>query len=112
MAVDKRAVRSKLNVVRGFRHFVSDYGIVPLAVGVVIGTAVNDVVKSLVADIITPFIGLISPQGRLQEFQVVVHGSVFRIGHALNSLISFLVIALTVYAVAKFVLRNEELLKK
>lgn len=96
----------------GFAHFLGQYGVIPLAIGVVIGTAVNQVVQAIVADLITPFISLFTPQGRLQDLTVTYHHAVFRIGDVLDSLITFTVIAFTVYFVAKVVLNNEDILKK
>ena len=55
--------------VRGFKDFINDYGVIPLAVGVVIGSSVNDLVKTMVDGIFTPFISLISPQSKLQNGQ-------------------------------------------
>lgn len=101
-----------LETVSGFRSFLRDYSILPLAIAVVIGSAVNDLIKTLVDGLITPFISLIAPDGKLQGFQFIFHGSIFKIGAVINALLSFLIIALLVYFLAKFVLRNETLLKK
>jgi len=100
------------SVVRGFRDFLSNYGVIPLAIGVVMGSAVNDLVKTLVDGIITPFISLVTPNGRLQGWEVTVHGAVFKFGAVLNSALSFICICAVVYIVAKFFLRNEELIGK
>ncbi|MCC2632092.1 MAG: large conductance mechanosensitive channel protein, partial [Patescibacteria group bacterium] len=108
----KEDVKARLGVLRGFKSFMSEYGIVPLAVGVVIGNAVNDLVKTLVEGLITPFISLVSPQGKLQGLQIEFHDSVFKVGLVLNAIISFLIVALVVYIAAKFVLKNDALLKK
>lgn len=99
-------------VVSGFSQFISGYGILPLAIGVVIGNAVNDLVKSLVEGLISPAISLIAPQQKLQNLQIIVGSSTFKIGLVINAVISFIVIALCVYLVAKLILRNEEVLKK
>ena len=96
----------------GFRHFIQNYGVIPLAVGVVIGTAVNDFVKLLVDGLISPLISLVSPQTSLANFQVTIGDSVFKIGAVINGAISFLVVAWVVYVLAKFVLRNPDILKK
>lgn len=97
---------------RGFREFIVNYGVGPLAIGVVIGTAVNDLVKSLVDGLFSPLIALLSPDGQLQTFKITFHGAVFKLGMILNSLLSFIIIALMVYFFAKVILRNEDLLKK
>jgi large conductance mechanosensitive channel len=102
----------KEGLIRGFRQFIGDYGVAPLAIGVVIGTAVNDLVKTLVDGLISPLIGLIAPQTKLQSFTVTIHQSVFKVGAIINALLSFLIIAWLVYVIAKLILRNEDLLKK
>ena len=98
--------------VRGFQSFIRDYGVLPLAIGVVIGSAVNDLVKSLVDGLISPFVALLSPQGKLQSLQVVFHGSIFKIGQVINSTLSFIFVALIVYIGVKFILRKDDLLIK
>lgn len=114
MAVrDLKKVKGKLGTVtRGFTDFIHDYGVMPLAIGVVIGTAVNDLVKTLVDGLFSPLVSLLIPSIKLQTFVVNFHGSTFKIGAVMNATISFLVVAWLVYLGAKFILRNEELLKK
>ncbi|MBU6389147.1 MscL family protein [Patescibacteria group bacterium] len=107
-----RLVHEPRKLVGGFRDFIQQYGVLPLAIGVVIGTAVNDLVKTLVDGLVTPFIALIAPEGKMQNFQVVFHGSIFKIGAVVNSLLSFLIVALLVYLTVKLIIRDEELLKK
>lgn len=109
-APKRRGVVGK--TVTGFFEFVKEYGIASLAIGVVIGTSVNDFVKTLVDGLITPLISLVAPQQTLQSLQVTVGHSVFKIGAVLSGLISLLVVFLIVYLMVKLILRNEELLKK
>jgi large conductance mechanosensitive channel len=106
------AVRSVRRLAGGFKEFISQYSVMSLAVAVVIGNAVNDLVKSVVENLITPLISLISPQGRLQGFEVSVGGATFGVGEAINSAISFLVISAVVYVGATVILKNEALLKE
>ena len=94
-------------VVSGFFEFIQTYGVLPLAIGVVVGTAVNDFVKSLVDGIISPFIALITPGSTLATFQVEIHGSIFKVGMVVNALLNFVFVALTVYVVVKILLKQE-----
>jgi len=48
-----------MGVIKGFKDFFMRGNVVDLAVGVIIGTAFNQVVNSLVVNIITPLIGLL-----------------------------------------------------
>lgn len=109
----RRGVRPVLkNTARGFFDFINQYGVISLAIGVVIGSAVNDFVKILVDSIITPLIALISPDQSLQGFQIQVGHAVFKIGAVLSGLLSLLIVFLVVYLMVKLIIRNDELLKK
>jgi len=99
-------------LVKGFGSFIEDYGVLPLAIGVVVGTAVNDFVKTLVDGFFTPLISLLTPGRSLQGFQITLHGAVFKVGAIVNGLLSFLVILLIVYLAVKFVIRRDTLLQK
>ena len=100
------------NAAKGFAQFLKQYGVIPLAIGVVMGTAINDFVKAMVAGLITPLVSLISPDGKLQKLTVTFHGAVFGIGMVLDALLSLLAVALVVYFIAKVLLRNDALLEK
>lgn len=108
----KGVVIEAKGAVTGFRSFIKDYGVAPLAVAVVIGGAVNELVKSVVDGLVYPLISLISSQGKLQSLQVTVHGAVFKPGIVINSTISFLIVCAVVYFFVKYILRDEKILKK
>jgi large conductance mechanosensitive channel len=82
---------------KGFRDFILRGNVVDLAVGVVIGAAFGSVVTSLVKDILTPFIAAIVQQPDFSKLQFTIRGSVFLYGEFLNALISFLIVAATIY---------------
>lgn len=108
-----RKLREKeREIVGGFRAFVNDYNVAPLAIGVVIGGAVNEFVRVLVDGLIYPIISLLSFDGRLQNLQVVFRGSTFKLGAVFNSLVSFLSVCIIVYFFIKLILRNDKILKK
>lgn len=81
----------------GFKTFVMRGNVVDLAVGVVIGAAFKTVVDSLVTDILTPIIGAIFKQPDFSKMAITINGSQIMYGSFLNSLISFLIVALAVY---------------
>jgi len=82
---------------KGFRDFILRGNVVDLAVGVVVGAAFGAVVSSLVKDILTPFIAALVQQPDFSKLQFTLHGSVFLYGDFLNALISFLIVAATIY---------------
>jgi large conductance mechanosensitive channel len=96
----------------GFMDFIRQYNVIPLAIAVVLGNALNDVIKVVVEGIITPFISLVSPTKSIQHYEWTVHNSTFQVGAVLSAIITFLVIAIVVYVFAKRILHDESLLKK
>ncbi len=82
---------------KDFKQFLLRGNVVDLAVGVVIGAAFGAVVTALVADIITPFIGAIAKVPSFDGLIFKINGSEFKYGHFLNALVSFLLVAGSVF---------------
>ncbi|HUQ62267.1 MAG TPA: large conductance mechanosensitive channel protein MscL [Acidimicrobiales bacterium] len=83
-------------MLKDFKAFLLRGNVVELAVAVVIGAAFGAVVTALVADLITPLIAVPGGVDFANE-SFTVNGSVFRYGHFLNTLISFVSIAAAVF---------------
>jgi large conductance mechanosensitive channel len=84
-------------MLKGFRDFILRGSVVDLAVAVVIGAAFTAIVNALVADIINPLIAAIVSKPDFSFLTLHVHGGVIKYGDFLNALISFLIIAATIY---------------
>lgn len=82
---------------KGFRDFILRGNVIDLAIAVIIGTAFNAIVASLVADVINPLIA--GTIGKPDFSYLVVHvgSGVIKIGNFLNAVIFFLIIAFVVY---------------
>ena len=84
-----------------FKEFILRGNVVDLAVGVVIGAAFSGIVTALVADVITPLIGIFVSDPKnpvnFDELNFAIHGSKFLVGHFLNSILAFLLIAVVVF---------------
>lgn len=85
-----------MSALTDFKQFVLRGSVVDLAVGVVIGAAFGSVVTAFVKDIITPLIAI---PGKINfpDLSVTVGGGVIRYGDFINTLISFLLIAASVF---------------
>ena len=70
---------------------------VDLAVGIMIGAAFTAVVNSLVGDIITPLIPGAGKSLANLSVPVPYTGGTLQVGHFLNAVISFLILALVIY---------------
>lgn len=84
-----------------FKAFAMQGNLIDLAVGIVIGTAFNAIVNSLVADIIMPIIGTLFGK---PDFTSIVLGSV-KVGNFITSIVNFLIIALSVFITVKILMR-------
>jgi large conductance mechanosensitive channel len=85
------------SVVGEFQAFILRGNVLDLAVAVVIGAAFGAIVISLVENIITPIIAAIGGQLDFSTLTFTVNNSEVRYGTFLNSLISFLIIALVIF---------------
>lgn len=91
-----------------FMKFLKEYGVIGLAIGVIIGSKAGELVKSIVDGLLMPVVGLVLPSG---DWQKLVVGP-FQIGVVLASLINFVIVAFLVFLFAKKVLREEQVTKK
>jgi large conductance mechanosensitive channel len=84
-------------MIKEFKQFLLRGNVVDLAVGVVVGVAFGSVVTALVSDLITPFIAVIAKVPDFSGLFFTVNRSKFMYGHFLNTLISFLLVATTIF---------------
>jgi large conductance mechanosensitive channel len=101
-------------IVSGFKAFLLKTNALALAVGVIIGVAMGDVVKSLVNDIIMPPAGLALGGLDFSQLKWVLKATgdsktevAIRYGLFINLVIAFVVVALVVYVIASLLLREE-----
>ena len=84
-------------MLKGFRDFILRGNVVDLAVGVVIGAAFGSLVNALVKDFLTPLAGAIVHVPDFSRLSFEINGSKFMYGDFLNTVISFVLIAASVY---------------
>jgi large conductance mechanosensitive channel len=84
-------------MLKEFREFIMRGNVIDLAVAVVIGAAFGAVVTSLVENLITPLIAAIGGEPDFSAITFTINGSEFGIGAFINSLISFLIIAVVIF---------------
>ncbi len=85
------------NSIKEFRQFILRGNVVDLAIAVVIGAAFNNVVQSLVKNILTPLIAAIVGEPDFSKLHFTLHKSVFTYGEFLNTLISLITISIVVF---------------
>ena len=101
----------KITILSEFREFIARGNVIDLAVGVIVGAAFNDIVKSLVDNVVMPPIGLVlsgidfahlewvlrpdNPLTKANELVAVQYGLF------INTLIKFLIVAWVVFLLVK-----------
>lgn len=84
-------------MLKGFRNFILRGNVIDLAVAVVVGAAFTNIVNALVKDIINPLIAATVHKPDFSALVITIHGGKILYGDFLNALISFLLIAASVY---------------
>lgn len=84
-----------------FQAFLSKYGVIGLAIAVIIGGAAGKLVSSLVADILMPIVTFFIPGGAWREATLTIGPIVLMIGSFIGNVIDFLIIAIVVFIIMK-----------
>lgn len=101
-----------LYVLKEFKEFLKEYKIVGLAIAFIMGVAATALVKSLVDNIVMPIVTAAVPNGGWETATFNMGPIVIKWGLFLGAIINFIVIALVVFLVAKFMLKEEKVSKK
>jgi large conductance mechanosensitive channel len=97
-----------MSLAKEFREFAVKGNVVDMAVGVIIGGAFGKIVSSLVADVVTPFIGLLVGGVDFSHLQYVLGEAVgdkppaaIKYGVFLQAAFDFIIVAVAVFALVK-----------
>lgn len=95
-----------------FKSFAMKGNVLDLAVAVVIGAAFGKIVSSLVADIITPLIGLLMGGVNFSGMSYTLGDAVVTYGVFVQSVIDFIIVALAIFMVVKGINKAQEKVAK
>jgi len=87
-----------------FKAFLLKQNVMSLAIAVVIGTALNTLVKALVDDFIMPIVAVLGPGGDWKTATWDVGPFQFGVGDFLAALLNFLIIGLVAWRLSKLFL--------
>ena len=105
---------TKIKFIKEFKDFISKGNVMDMAVGMIVGAAFTAIVTSLVNNILMPALGMITGQIDFSDLKIILQAAVkdeageiitpeVAIGYGafINSVISFLLIALSVFILIK-----------
>ena len=95
-----------------FLAFLKEYGVIGLAIAVIIGGKANALVSSLVDGILMPLVTFFIPGGTWRTATLDVGPVHFLLGPVLGAGIDFLIVAWLVFMFSKKVLQEEVVKKK
>ena len=93
--------------IEDFKKFALKGNVVDMAVGVIVGTAFNKIVTSLVNDVVMPTLSIFTGKVNLADLMYVIDASnpdaivAIKYGAFLQNLVDFLIIALTIFVVIR-----------
>jgi large conductance mechanosensitive channel len=105
MAEEKK--EEKKGMGKEFMEFLLKYQVIGLAVAVIIGAAATKMVTATVNDIIMPIIGAIIPGGAWRTATVEIGPVKFLVGDFVGAIIDFIIIALVVFLIVKFMMKED-----
>ena len=97
----------KKGFVQEFMDFLMKYQVVGLAVAFIIGAAATKMVTATVNDIIMPIIGALIPGGDWKTTVVQAGPIKLLVGDFIGAIIDFVIIALVVFLVVKYMMKGD-----
>ncbi len=96
-----------------FKKFIARGNVLDMAVGIIIGSAFTKIVTSLVNDIITPILSIITGKVNLTDLKLVISDELsLTYGNFIQSVIDFLIIAFVVFVMVSAINKFHDKLKK
>jgi large conductance mechanosensitive channel len=90
-----------------FMGFLMKYQVIGLAIAVIIGGAASKLVTAMVNDIIMPVIAVFIPGGDWKTTVVPVGPVQFPVGDFISALIDFIIIALVIFLIVKYMIKGD-----
>lgn len=88
-------------IIGEFKEFISKGNVLDLAVGVIIGSAFQKIVTSLVNDILMPFLGLITGGHDFTSLTLKFKDATINYGLFIQNIIDFLIMAFCIFIIVK-----------
>ena len=93
-------------MVNEFKEFLLKQNVIALAIAVVVGTALNGVVKSVVDGFIMPLIVVAQPGGDWQTAKYTAGPFTFGVGAFLAAVINFIIVGFVAWRISKIFIRD------
>ncbi len=95
-----------------FKAFLKNYGVIGLAIAVIIGGKLNELVTSVVNDLLMPLVFQPALKAaNVDDIRKLSFNGVFY-GKVLGSFVDFMIVAIIVFLLAKYLLKEDATVKR
>lgn len=94
-----------------FKKFIMRGNVFDLAIGIIIGGAFQKIVTSLVEDIITPLISIITGNVNFSDLKVTIGEAGITYGNFITAVLDFLIMAFVIFLMVKYINKLNERLQ-
>ena len=94
-----------MSMLKEFKEFLLKQNVVALAIAVVVGTALNTLVKAVVDDFIMPIITYMQPNGNWKTATWGVGSVKFGVGDFLAAVLNFVIIGFVAWRISKIFIK-------
>ena len=91
-----------------FKKFLTRGNVIDMAVGVIVGGAFTAIINSLVADVFTPIVNMLTGKLNFSEWVVPIGTSQLMLGNFVQAIINFLLTALILFIIMHTATRMRE----
>ena len=106
------AKKEKEGFFAAFKKFLFEGNAMSMAVGVIIGAAMKDLVSSLVDNIFSPIIGIFTGKVDFSTLSITIGETNIKYGAFITSLINFVILAFVVFLIIRIVNNINEKIKE
>lgn len=104
--------KKESTVLKEFVDFLKNYGVIGLAIAVIIGGKLNELVGSVVNDLLMPLIFQPALEAaKVDNIKSLSYNGILY-GKVLGSLVDFIIVSFVIFVIAKFILKEEKVSKK
>ena len=90
-------------MLKEFKEFALKGNVIDLAIGVVVGTAFQAIVKSLVDDVIMPLISLLFGNIDFSDWVLKIGNNTIKYGSFISAIVNFVLVAFTLFLVVRYI---------
>ena len=90
-------------MLKEFKEFALKGNAIELAIGVVVGTAFQAIVKSLVDDVIMPLISLLFGNIDFSDWVLKIGNNTIKYGSFISAIVNFVLVAFTLFLVVRYI---------